>query len=281
MQEKTQNFVRINNDEISKTLFGKAWTTNKAHKELLETARKALIRAAMLDQLPIIVDNCNLAPRHEEFFKQLIQEHNNKILQNKASGNIYSFEVRDLTKVSLQECLIRNSQRPNPVPEVDIIGMYDQFIKPKLIEAATPDVNKPKAIISDIDGTVALLGDRNIYEHAKAGKDPVNKAVACLVLQQKANGTVLIFVTGRSEEFRDITEAWMLEKLGLQKSDYLLYMRPSNDKRPDSEIKKEIYLNQIQNNYNVTLWFEDRQRVVTMVRHELGLTCVQVDDGLF
>jgi hypothetical protein len=58
-------------------------------------------------------------------------------------------------------------------------------------------------------------------------------------------------------------------------------MRGATDRRPDTEIKREIYRKQIQPHYDVVLAIDDRKRVVKMWREEgiLALRCSDWEEG--
>ena len=141
-------------------------------------------------------------------------------------------------------------------------------------------MNRPKAILCDIDGTLALLGERNRFDPT-TGEDLLNYPIAH-ILKVYDNQTVLpvklILITGREDKFRSVTEAW------LQKNEIThhthLYMRKTGDYRKDYVVKKELYENYIKETYEVLFVLEDRDRVVKMWRNE-GLTCLQVAYGNF
>ncbi len=57
-------------------------------------------------------------------------------------------------------------------------------------------------------------------------------------------------------------------------------MRPSKDYRPDTEIKEEIYNNEIKDKYNVLFCVDDRACVVKQWR-KMGIVCLQCDEGDF
>jgi hypothetical protein len=137
-----------------------------------------------------------------------------------------------------------------------------------------------KAIICDIDGTLALLGDRDKY-NPTTGEDMLNYPIAH-ILSVYDNQTVmpvdLLLVTGREETYRQHTENW-LHKNGITHYSHL-YMRPKNDFRKDFVVKKEIYEAHIKPKYDVLFVLEDRDQVVKMWR-EIGLTCLQVAYGDF
>ena len=86
--------------------------------------------------------------------------------------------------------------------------------------------------------------------------------------------------TGRSDQVRDKTEAW-LGRHGIWKH-VLTRMRPAGDHSTDVKLKK-AWLKQTWHEHTIVpeLVFEDRTRVVEMWRSE-GITCCQVakwEDG--
>jgi len=136
-------------------------------------------------------------------------------------------------------------------------------------------MNKPNCYIVDIDGTIALKGDRAPYGFDKVEEDKPNEAIIdiiCSLTSGFANMTGLIFVTGRPEACKESTTRWLSLHV-----DYspILFMRPDGDNTPDDELKKRIYQEEIEPHYNVLAVFDDRDKVVKMWR-SLGLTCLQV-----
>jgi hypothetical protein len=87
----------------------------------------------------------------------------------------------------------------------------------------------------------------------------------------------MIFVSGRKDDCRDVTEAWL--KANGFEYDWL-YMRKTGDDRNDAVVKLDIFNEHIRNGYDVLGVFDDRNRVVNMWRR-LGLKCFQVAEGDF
>jgi hypothetical protein len=137
----------------------------------------------------------------------------------------------------------------------------------------------PNAIICDIDGTLAHMTNRGPYDTSKymydTKDDFVHSLFATLCDEYRATR---IIVSGRSEDFRAVTEQW-LEHHGITYKH--LYMRPSGDRQNDRIIKRELYEKYIQPHYTVVCCIDDRNRVVDMWRNELNLRCLQVADGDF
>lgn len=135
------------------------------------------------------------------------------------------------------------------------------------------------AIIVDLDGTLALIGDRSPYDADDCGLDTVNPAVAAVIGWAAAAGNAIILVTGRGlkASHRKYTEQWLTWN-NIHYDE--LFMRRPGDSRPDHVVKAEIYRCRIEENHDVLFVLDDRRSVVRMWREEFGLTVFQVDDRL-
>lgn len=143
--------------------------------------------------------------------------------------------------------------------------------------APTWDNSKRDAIIVDIDGTLAhTSGKRGWYDYDKVHLDDLDECVSRIV-NDLSNKYLVIIVTGRDVDCRDVTEKWLYSK-GVVWN--FLFMRKSGDKRKDSIVKEEIFWEHIAPTYNVVGVFDDRMQVVKCWR-DLGLKCFQVDYGNF
>lgn len=133
----------------------------------------------------------------------------------------------------------------------------------------------PKAIIVDIDGTIALPNGREQQEWDKVFTDKVNEPVRELVRQyEKASGHAVLIVTARPESCKEKTFDW-LQVSGIPFS--ILLMRSRHNDRPDTEVKKGLYNRYIKHNYDVVFVLDDKNSAVDMWRNELKLPCFQVD----
>lgn len=135
---------------------------------------------------------------------------------------------------------------------------------------------KVKAIIVDIDGTLAIKGDRDIFDFKKCELDTVNEPIAELVRSLKYKWEIIL-LSGREDICREETLRW-LDKNNIPYSE--LHMRRASDHRKDAIVKKEIYDNNIKDNYEIVFVLDDRNQVVDFWRSE-GLTCLQVAAGDF
>lgn len=141
-------------------------------------------------------------------------------------------------------------------------------------------------VVFDIDGTLAKI-DHRLHHIQKKPKDwvsfdsgiledEVNEPVESVLFAMYRSRHTILLASGRNERSRQRTEEW-LDAHGLNLYDKL-YMRPANDYRCDSIVKKEI-LDQIIVDYGKPdMAFDDRPRVVNMWR-ENGIFVFDVYQG--
>lgn len=145
-------------------------------------------------------------------------------------------------------------------------------------------MSKSKAIIFDIDGTVAIRDTspdgRGPFDLDRVGEDLPNAPVLAVArLLGNTKEVTIVFVSGREEVCHHQTTLWLQHHYGM---DFYLFMRRRKDNRPDHEVKKEI-LDYIRHIWDVFVVFDDRNQTVDMWRDN-GITCMQVcsrEDGDF
>lgn len=136
---------------------------------------------------------------------------------------------------------------------------------------------KDLAIICDLDGTLAVFNGRGPFEMEKCDTDILNLAVYVTLHSLAAAGYSVILVSGRFEQYRPQTEAWLdKHKVPWQR----LHLRADGDYRKDKEIKRELYEREIRPHHTVLLSLDDRNQSVECWR-ELGIPCFQVAPGDF
>lgn len=236
---------------------------NNANEEFVRSSRDVLIRLALDKGHNVIVDDTNLDPRHTEQIRRVV-------------GDRAEIIIEDMTDVSPEECKRRDKKRPDYVGEDVIMRNYYRYLyTPPVPISFNPDL--PECVVVDLDGTLALMGDRSPYDTAKCHEDTLNVAVAELIdmYRRRVVPVTVILVTGRNEEHRKMTHQWLIK---YHVPFDVLYMRQDEDRRSDYIVKEEIYEQEIKGKYNVLLVLEDRTQVVKMWR-EKGLHCWQVALG--
>jgi beta-phosphoglucomutase-like phosphatase (HAD superfamily) len=153
--------------------------------------------------------------------------------------------------------------------------------------------------IFDLDGTLANAEHRVHYIQgatkdwraffAAAEHDLPISAVVTTFRALRAEGCECWIWTGRSDEVREKTVAWLRHHAAFDASPIGTFlraperflMRKAGDHRPDHELKFEWLANLEPPERNrLTAVFEDRARVVQMWR-EAGVQCFQVAPGEF
>jgi predicted kinase len=265
---------RVNKDDMRQMIHAGEWS-RELEKDIIQ-ARDALTILYLNEGYDVVVDDTNLQPDHEPHLIELAEKCGAEFL------------VKDFTDVPLNECLRRNLERPNFVPEKAIKKMHSQFIKKKgQVVQYTPlpyNPDLPACIIVDIDGTLAHMNGRSPYDYSKVSTDIVDESVATIVrryYQRDVNedlpDTYVVIVSGREDGCRTETIDWLAANNILYDE---IYMRKSGDMRDDRIVKKEIYDEFIKPRYNVRFVLDDRDRVVKMWREE-GLKVLQVAEGDF
>ncbi len=259
VEQSPNSIKRVNKDELRAMLDNSYFS--KGNEKFVLNIQGMIIKESLENGKHVIVDNTHLAPKHEARIRDLIK-------------GLAVLEIVDFRHVPLETCIDRDLKRFNSVGEKVIRDMYNQFIAPPraLKPAYNPDL--PDVVLCDLDGTIALIGDRSPYDAAKCELDMVNEPVRSIL---QNSGKAIVFVSGREDKFKPQTLAW-LAKHNISFDG--LYMRQSGDSRKDSIVKKEIYDQLILDKYNVAFVLDDRDQVVRVWR-DLGLTCLQVDYGDF
>ena len=135
-----------------------------------------------------------------------------------------------------------------------------------------------RAIIVDIDGTLAKMNGRGPFEWSRVGEDKVNRPVRQVVEMFRSVGYTIIIFSGRDSVCREQTRQWLADN---DIAYNFLYMRPEGNFEKDAIIKRRLFDNHVDGIFDVQLVLDDRDQVVDMWRKDLGLTCFQVDYGNF
>jgi predicted kinase len=268
VEENPNSYKRINRDDL-RAMFDNG-TVSKGNEKFVKQVRDILITKALEDGKHVIVDDTNLSESNMTRIQQLVYEF------NKAHNDHVTVELKEM-ETSLEESIARDAKREKKVGEKVIRNMHRQFF----IEGERyiqQDESLPKAVICDLDGTLALLNGRNPFDASVCERDLLNVPVYNLLVRYHDLGFKIILLSGREDQYRAQTERWIVaHKVPFE----TLLMRKHKDNRKDSIIKREIFEAHIQHQYFIELILDDRNQVVNMWRDELKLPCFQVYYGDF
>lgn len=273
-------YKRVCKDDLREMLDGGRWS--EGNENFVLKTRDSLILQALNNGYSVLVDDTNLDPKHESQIREKVKEWNKEQEVNGRKQRA-SIEVK-FFDIELEECIKRDRTREKPVGEKVIRDMYNRYLKPSVektdkISLIPIDPNLPFAVICDMDGTLALRSGRGPYDTSLYETDVVNYTIKGLldILNNQLSTyskAEIILVSGREDKFRAVTEKWLSTNGVLFD---LFFMRPSDDKRQDAVIKKEIYENHIKGKYNILFVLDDRLRVCRMW-YNLGLPLFRVGD---
>ncbi|MFJ8128664.1 phosphatase domain-containing protein [Streptomyces hydrogenans] len=283
LQERSEGRMRrVNLDDLRTMLdLPSGDRRSRAHEQTVLDIQDVAVRGAVDDGFDVVVDNTHLTP------------HIPRRLKAALTGREATFVVHDFTAVPTDECVRRDAARERPVGEEIIRVLAQKHAKAirggwRLTAdwlndrpAATPyvpDPTLPTAVLCDIDGTLALRGDRGPYDFSRCDLDLLNVAVRdALRAFRGAHRDRVVLLSGRSEDHRALTEAW-LERYEVPYDE--LWMRASGDGRSDDIVKAELFDAHVRHRYAVRVSLDDRDRVVAVWRR-MGLPTWQVNYGAF
>lgn len=261
--QNPNQWKRINMDDLRLMLDNKLVLSEGAEK-FMKKMRDLLIVEALKEGKNVISDNCHLSPKSINHIKQLVEKF------NKDNNSNVQVEIK-FFDVPVEECIKRDLKRPNSVGSKVIMQMYNQFLAPK-VEPLIQDKNLPHAILVDIDGTVAEMTSRGPFDWKRVGEDKPKTNVINIVTSLSAKYNV-IFFSGRDEVCITETIHWLNAHL---KCNWELYMRPQNDNRKDSIVKKEMFDRYIRDKFYIEVVIDDRLQVCRMWHNEIGLQLLRV-----
>jgi hypothetical protein len=146
-------------------------------------------------------------------------------------------------------------------------------------------------VIFDLDGTLALTEHRSHLVQgprkdwraffAACVDDEPNIPVIEALRAHRAAGHSLMIVSGRSDEVRMQTHAWLFKHVFPGETVcFAPILRKEGDFTPDDELKRRWLCDGTIDRSRVLCAYDDRDKVVAMWRAE-GIPCFQVAPGAF
>lgn len=226
------------------------------------------------NQVDIVICETNLsyaigkyAPHYQRWTKSIHDKpvNNTDAILELATNAGYTVEEK-FFPVEYSEALTRDRKRIDSVGDHVITMQWRQWVElPEScngIHKYVRDESLPKAIVVDIDGTVANNHGRSPYDWEKVGEDtPITEVVNLVNMYHKTGDYKIVFLSGRNEICRDLTTEWLNRYF----TDYELIMRPDELKyEKDRKIKEQQFNAHIAPRYNVEFAIDDRNQVVQL-----------------
>ncbi len=313
IRKEPKRFVRINRDDLRGMAVGPG---NNPHarddkrEDLMRAAKEALMRQAFDAGYDVILDDTHLQPQTVKKLHAAAASYGDvKVIEKGVNVDVDTCVARDSKRTGfahVTEKVIRDYARFSGIDRgkklVDKESYYEP--RPDSFRVLVQDDSLPKAIMCDLDGTLAIIGDRTPYDATDCDlKDLPNWPVIRTVLAMHAQGVHVLFMSGRDQKYRPETmrfiERYCVPERPpsavrtarpldlLPPIPYELHMRGETapdpnklDQRKDSVIKQELFDAHVRGKYNVLFVLDDRNQVVDQWR-SMGLTCFQVAPGCF
>jgi predicted kinase len=250
-------------------------------EETISSTQRAILENGLLNNWNVIESSTNL---NAKFLKELVK------LGANCGAEV---EIRDVD-TPLEVCIERDENRRLAGGHFlgeDVLRDFAKRVmpkgkfppKPKLPEAISgalyvAPLDKPDAIIVDIDGTIAEVDGRSPYDYTLVSTDKAKQWVIDLVEGAERNGELVILMSGRDSMCRPDTLEWIRSNTKL--AAFKLYMRAEGDQRMDAIVKLELFNKHIRDNYNVKYCVDDRAQVIRMYR-SIGLNVLDVAGHTF
>lgn len=275
---KNPGFFNINRDDYRQSIMG-----HENRDEYKYTKKKESIVTLMQQDSAhtilcqdgtkgVIISDTNLNPERrlawEEYAKQW--------------GHQVEYQVFD---VPWTELVKRNTKRGTKSVPIDVLrSMYSHMREYKGLPVYKGTPGKPKAVIFDLDGTLADNEHRSPYDLENCDKDTPKEMVIEYLKMLRNKGYKIITVSGREGgtaedpyKYRRMTQKWLLDHCSGSDEHF---QRLQGDSRKDDVVKEEIFWELISERYDVKLAVDDRNQVVEMWRR-IGVECFQVNHGDF
>ena len=122
--EDPEHRVRFNNDDI-RNMLGKYWVPSR--EGLIKDLRGTFLWNSMFYGFDIVIDNMNLNPKELEYYNKMLDNWNYpEVTIPTIVRQKYSLEFKNFF-TPLEECIERDSKRPNPIGEEVIRKTYEKY----------------------------------------------------------------------------------------------------------------------------------------------------------
>ena len=275
VEEDPINRVRWNNDDCRK-MCGPYWIPER--EDFLSHIRNNFILQAMQNKKDIVIDDMNLNPKTIEHYNMVVIHYND----SKKPEDQYVLEFKNFFSTSVEECIRRDSLRPNPIGEKvikDTFNKYKYYIRDlsnaKILHNRT-EINEslPNCVLVDLDNTLAYSFKRPWYGEKAASEmilDKVNEQLKFILNAFNENVKVIIMSGRTVGDEANSSLAWLAQNRIYYDA---AYFRNINDYCAGEVIKLENYNKYIKGKYNVLAAIDDDPKCVEMYQ-EQGIFVLQ------
>ena len=170
--------------------------------------------------------------------------------------------------ITREAAIKRDNLRANGVGESVIYRQSLEWLDYTGRVVYVPDESLPKAVIFDVDGTIASM-DRGPFDWKRVGEDKPREFVIQMLRSYAMMGYIIIICSGRDDICVGETSKWLDEHVGSMFWHHL-HMRKNGDFRKDNAVKEEIFWTHLAHKYNIVACVDDRPQMIRLW-HELRI----------
>lgn len=274
--------VVLNRDNLRSMLAGEnVYKYSRANEKTVTQMMRDTLTTLLLDHSvsTIIIADTNLNESTRKDYAAYVDDY----IQATGTQVLFIEKPFQETWITLEKRNLKRGDKAVPKPV-----LRDMYLKMQKYmgdhKQYTPSGDLQKAVIFDLDGTLANNDHRGAFAYQHLDKDTPIEFVVNLARMYKQNEYEIICVSGRNagdaeqhDKHWHATAQWLSDhKIPWD----VLFMRGWNDNRADDIVKEEIFWNKISHLWDVECAFDDRDRVVEMWRR-IGVNCAQVNFGEF
>lgn len=249
---KDKSWINVNRDDLRFTLTtANGWSEYKFNKDvenMITELQKSMCAMAYSKGKNVIISDTNLNPKTRKMWEEYLTRLGMEI------------EYKDFP-VDVQEAIRRDTHRKNSVGYEVIHKQWQQWLEYIDRKRYIPNENKPKAILFDIDGTLAEMNDRSPFEWDRVDQDSPVEVIVDMAHGYSQMGYDIICMSGRDGICEDKTRQWLNDKVHCYDA---LFMRAGGDNRKDSIIKEGLFWDRVAENWNVCAVVDDRPKYVLL-----------------
>lgn len=282
--QEAPNRVNINRDDI-RVMLGYPPIGNFEQEKMISNVQDAMLKAAISEKKDIVISDTNLRDKFaiNYFITGLLNDY-------EVSYKDFPIDVNKAVKWDNQredhvgEQVIRTINQKFPVKNWSSTEKMRDKAQAKIrakdgYKPYKNDPSNPKAILVDIDGTIAYNnGHRSFYDVSELVKndEPIEAVISAVNIAHDA-GYKVVIMSGREDACKQFSIEW-LEDHNIPFDE--VHFRKTGDQRADWIVKDELVRNHIENNYYVEFCYDDRNQVVEHHR-AMGYNVFQVAPGDF
>ena len=259
--QENKNWYIVSRDIERESLFGVYRMGNQKEEKIVSRICREKTNRLLEARYNVILDSTHLKESH-------IKEHINNF------NHLTDIELVLFEPIGKEELIRRNQKRfletGKLIPEnvlhkqlknLELLNLENTFYPKTQIEPNQLTGND--YLIVDIDGTLSSSNHRDIFD-PKPEQIILDKVIQptgeiVKLIANTSDKLNVIFLSGRSDKFFDVTLEWLVKKVGIINP--TLHMRKEGDYRKDWIIKEEIVKNKLEG-LNIIGVIDDRQQML-------------------